>query len=112
MSLSIDARKITAVYALGEWHKVKEGTFEIDAYELMNAFDDKDRFVTFYELGSVYDERPRFEMSPPIPGSLGEHWRFRNVQGFHGCRWIDPVNCGHVSVSLMEIKGWKVGGPQ
>ena len=104
MSLSINPEKVTAVYALGQWHPVAKGSFDIDAYELSQHIDSKR--ITHYQLGSVYPETPG-EVTTGSPGTVGEHWRFKSPQGHDGCCWCCPKTGGLVAMSLLEIKAWR-----
>lgn len=107
MSLAIRTTQITAVYALGAWHQVQKGSFEIDAYELSEVIDSRKDKRNYYALGQIYPVKRKLEPLPRIPGSIGENWNFLSPQGCHGCQWVDPVTAELVSMSLLEIKAWK-----
>lgn len=107
MSLVIKTTQITAVYALGQWHSVWKGTFRIDAYELAEELSPTKDVMYFYQLGYVYPEIRRVEPLTRVPGSIGENWHFLSPQGSHGCQWVDSETSELVSMSLLEIKGWK-----
>ena len=66
MSLSIDTEQIGAVYALGEWHQVKKGSVDIDAYELLHyqsspaarkscEGDGRGDAIDYYAMGALYE---------------------------------------------------------
>ncbi len=105
MSLSINIDRVTAVYALGQWHPVKKGTFDIDAYEVVNALSE--RHQTIYLMGEMYPRNPRFDQPDPIPNSIGENWRFQSPQGYDGCGWVCPKTDMLVAMSILEIKAWR-----
>ena len=131
MSLSIDTRRICAVYALGQWHRVKVNTFGIDAYELMEieehcpfGNESDNRFLrdkvrdrdegynyprephtAYYTMGSLYEgAEPEFKCQP-----LGNAGRTRMLtpSGATGVCFQDPDTNEEVYFSLMEIKGFK-----
>lgn len=104
MSLSINPDRVIAVYALGQWHSVKKGSFDIDAYELSHAIDDKR--INHYQLGNVY-KKTTGETWCGQRGTIGEHWRFKSPQGWDGCFWICPDSNNYVAMSLLEIKAWR-----
>lgn len=93
MSLAINSDQIIAVYALGQWHPVEQGTFYTDAYELI---EDK----THFQLGELYHQSSSVEM-------FDDGHRFVTPSGMTGCSWQDPSSGDHVYVSILEVKGWK-----
>jgi hypothetical protein len=111
MSLSIRTDRIIGVYALGQWHSVLKGSFEIDAYELTEVFlggdEDNGWFRNIYLLGNAYKPFSCSKELPPpgSPGTLGEHWNFLNPNGAHGCQWIN-MNGEQISMCILEIKAW------
>ena len=82
MSLAITPDNITAVYAFGEWHQMKKGSFVIDAYEIVERY---------------YD--------PPQIMFLGTHYP-KEVKGFNGARWTTPEG-DKLSMALCEIKAYR-----
>ncbi len=106
MSLNILTDKVTAVFALGEWHPVVKGTFEIDAYQVEQDFGAN--FKDIYEMGQMYPEMPKTDV-PSEPGTIGEHWRFKSPQGCSGCVWRCPDSGQLVAMSILEIKAWRYG---
>ncbi len=105
MSLGINIDGVTAVFALGEWHPVKKGTFCIDAYEVANALSE--RHQTFYQMGETYPEIRLIRQPNLTPGSIGEHWTFKSPQGCDGCAWFCPKTDMLVAMSILEIKAWR-----
>ena len=87
MSIAINPSKIIAVYALGEWHVVKRGSFCVDAYEMVEHW---------FEPG---DDPPLYTYT------LGDY--YPGMPGYNGATWIDPVKGWRVSMSLAEIKAYQ-----
>lgn len=108
MSLEIRTDKIVSVFALGQWHKVKKGSFCIDAYELVDYPYglEHEGHQHWYILGEAY---PKFSVAynPRIPGSIGENWTTFNPSGSCGCQWIDEPTGETVSLCILEIKAWR-----
>jgi hypothetical protein len=110
MSLAIRAERIIGVYALGQWYSVLKGSFEIDAYELIDDLGGSEgdgKYQNIYQLGNTY---PPFSCGkelpgPGSPGTLGEHWHFLNPDGMHGCQWID-MNGEKITMCILEVKAW------
>ena len=105
MSLSINIDRVTAVFALGEWHPVKKGTFCIDAYEVVDVLSE--RHQTFYQMGEMYPEVPRTPALPSDPNKTGYHEFFKSPQGCDGCAWVCPKTDMLVAMSILEIKAWR-----
>lgn len=87
MSIEINPENIIAVYALGEWHAVKRGSFCVDAYEIV-------------EGGLVEGDEP-----PLYIHALGDY--YPDIPGYNGATWLDPINQWRVSMSLAEIKAYQ-----
>lgn len=130
MSLSIDTRRISAVFAFGQWLKVKPNTFCLDSFELWDIeedcpfgnehdnrsprdrdLDDRDGYhprqphTAYYEMGKLYEgAEPEFRSS-----MLGDTNRVRMLtpSGSTGVRFIDPDTDEEVFFSLMECKGFR-----
>jgi len=84
MSLEIDPAKISAVFALGQWHYVAPNSFGIDAYELVRPVS-SDRSETM-ALGDLYSEEKR--------AHLGACW--------------ETQQCGErMAMPLFEVKAYK-----
>lgn len=116
MSLAIDSRRISGVYALDQWFKVKINSFSLDDYELMDyyerqqfgeeytSYDGEFRRNTRYDwycLGKAY---PQIEQTVS-PGD--GYSREAHMSGFAGAQWTDAETGETVSMSLMEIKAWR-----
>jgi hypothetical protein len=92
MSLEIDSRYITGIYALGQWFSVKKGSVDVDAYEFTNWEEDPSgidppRFnchFTDYLMGDVLRKAPR----KPKCGSYRA-----DAPG----RWASPAGCDGIS---------------
>ena len=105
MSCNVNTDKVTAVFALGQWHPVVKGTFDIDSYEVIVETDERHRAI--YQMGQMYPEVPSAASVEPLPGSVGEFWRFKSPQGFDGCMWRCRKTMQIVAMSLLEIKAWR-----
>lgn len=113
MSLSIDSRCITAIYALGQWFEVEEDSVDVDAYEFINQEDEteyikKSKYEThktLYAMGSLYDESE----PPPLGGRFEgtDRFYYANPQGCHGITFIEKGTNNRVSFSLLEVKAFK-----
>ena len=84
MSLAICPEHVHAVYALGEWHKVEPGTFQIDAYEIVETNGSQE---WIYHLGDQYPS---------------------GMKAYNGATWR-PLGKEdiQISMSLCEIKAYK-----
>ena len=116
MSLSIDSRYITGIYALGQWFKVKKDSVDVDAFEFTNweeAFPaDADPFElhsTTFIMGSLYPDPERGEQC----GSFGPHSKghWANPGGHHGISFIDAASKERVSFSLKEVRAFRETRP-
>lgn len=118
MSLRIDSRYITGIYALGQWFKVKKDTVDVDAFEFTNWEElsphDGDTWNTQhhdYMMGSVY--KSSFDGQQVEPeykgGKYAEHSRgyWSTVTGSHGITFIDADTGERVSFSLMEVRAFR-----
>jgi hypothetical protein len=114
MSLSIDSRFITGIYALGQWFNVKPNSVGVDAYEFIDWQEsfgpDESTFDqpgTCFQMGDFYPE-PKNGC-----GSYGPHSRltFASPAGHHGITFIDAKTGDHVSFSLCEIRAFKERRP-
>ena len=86
MSIAINPNNVIAVYALGQWHAVEEGSFFVDAYEIVeDGFPMNEPGAHMYALGDYYPDMP----------------------GYNGACWRDPINGNNVSMSLAEIKAYQ-----
>ena len=114
MSLSIDSRCITAVFALNQWFEIEPDSFCVDAYELrfwngpaslVEALGDAIHSVD-YQMGSLYEkeepEYSRFNYGPNSPRGCSS-----TVQGSHGVCFIEKATGQRVSLSLMELRAFR-----
>jgi hypothetical protein len=115
MSLLIDSRFITGIYALDQWFKVVPDSVEVDAYEFINwddRFGDRpakwDDRGTTYQMGSSYPER-----EGPNCGTYGENSRlsWANPAGSSGITFTDADTGERVSFSLLEVKAFREKRP-
>jgi len=112
MSLNIDSRYITGIYALGQWFNVKPNSVDVDAYEFINWEDDLepgqrrdwDIQGTCYQMGSIYPDR-----EGPSCGMFGERSRlsWANPCGHHGITFLDADTGERVSFSLAEVRAFR-----
>ena len=111
MSLSIDSRFITGIYALGQWFDVKPDSVDVDAYEFVN-WDDRfgpeestfDQSGTSYQMGDLYPELRNG------CGDYGPHSRLRfasGASGHCGITFIDAKTGVRISFSLAEVRAFK-----
>ena len=129
MSLSIDTRRICAVYALDQWHKVKVNSFCTDAYELMEIEEDcpfgnewdnrnpsdfkrdkksgefhpREPHTKYFQMSALYDEVEynctTFDNSPRT--------RFLTPTPSTGVTFIDPDSDESVYFSIVDIKAFR-----
>ena len=130
MSLAIDTRRISGVFALNQWFEVSPNTFCLDAFELWDIeedcpfgneqdnrsqrdrdLDDRDGYhprqphTAYYEMGRLYEgAEPEFQAR-----MLGDTNRVRMLtpSGSTGVRFIDSTTDEEVFFSLMECKGFR-----
>lgn len=111
MSLSIDSRYITGVYALGQWFKVKPDTVDVDAFQFRNweeqsPHDGKAWTVqhTDYEMGALYPSKQNRK-----GGGYSEHSRgsWTTPCGCDGISFIDADTGERVSFSLVEVRAFR-----
>lgn len=112
MSLSIDTRRISGVYAFGQWFKVVPNSFAIDSYELLDRplehcpfGNENGAYTDCYTLGSLY-ERSQPEA---YRAAIGDNASFSMVapQGAHGICFIDAETDESVYFSLLECKAFR-----
>jgi hypothetical protein len=122
MSLSIDTRRISSVYALGQWFPVKLNTFFIDAYELKDieescpfgnesnnprslTDDPREPHATYYEMGGLYKkDEPEFNS---ITFSNSPRTKLTTIAGSQGVGFIDSSTGETVYFSIMEIRAFR-----
>lgn len=49
MSLVIDTRRVIRVLLADGWHDIKQGSFDLDAYEFMDGYDDYNQPVVIFK---------------------------------------------------------------
>lgn len=109
MSLNIDSRFITGIYALGQWFNVKPNSVGVDAYEFVD-WDERfeadesifDQPGTCYRMGDLYPERKK-------AANYGPHSRLSFVSpgGGDGITFVDAKTGDRVSFSLREVRAFK-----
>lgn len=118
MSLSIDSRYITGIYALGQWFKVKKDTVDVDAFELINWEEDSAHDANFwntphhdYSMGSIYKRLSADGqwVEPEHDGAKYPDCKgcWSNVTGYQGIAFIDADTGERVSFSLMEVRAFR-----
>ena len=86
MSIAIDHDSIVGVYAFGEWYEVDKGSFDVDAYELLDpASSTHSKY--WYALGKLFYPEEKHAMT--------------------GATWLTPGTHERVSMPLFEIKAYK-----
>ena len=112
MSLSIDSRYITGIYALGQWFKVVPNTIDVDAYEFCNWLDtepdehDWREQANIFMMGKIY---PDPETPGPPCGTFGENSRkyWSNPFGSDGVTFVEEGTGERVSFSLLEVRAFR-----
>ena len=122
MSLSIDSRCITGIYALGQWFKVKKDTVDVDAFEFINWEECSSRVAKYsdaysdarhhaYQMGSVYKRLSADGqwVEPEHDGAKHPDCKgcWSNVTGYQGIAFIDADTGERVSFSLMEVRAFR-----
>ena len=109
MSLCIDDRFITGLFAFGQWFNVKKGSVGIDAYEFRYWEENPepgegagDCHCTDYSMGAQY-------VAEYAGGAYGEHskGRWSNPSGHTGICFTDTDTNERVSFSLLEVKAFR-----
>ncbi len=113
MSLSIDTEHIVAVYALGEWHKVRRGSVDIDAFELTHYLsnrrdiDERGDAIDFYEMGALYSKtEPEYRSSWMNQGTGQRMHTMKTPSGAAGFCFITPSG-SRKAFSLVECKAFE-----
>jgi len=118
MSLSIDTETIVAVYALGEWHKVRRGSVGIDAFELHHyesspetrkscEGDGRGDPSTLYFMGSLYDKTEPERKSFWLNEGTGQRRQVaENPAGCDGFCFVTPSG-SRKAFSLVECKAFE-----
>jgi hypothetical protein len=111
MSIALDTRHITEIYALGQWFKVKKGTLCVDAYELRDYVgcignpEELKASFTDYLMGSVYNKNNQEQSCKSYgPNSAGV---CSTVSTFDGVVFIEEDTEKRVAFSLLEVKAFK-----
>ena len=106
MSLCIDDRYVTGIYALGQWFKVQQGSILIDAFEF-TSWDDLGEDLsrlrdphTNYQMGHCYSEVDQY-------ANNGYPSRIQVPTGMTGISFIDTDTGERVSFSLMEVRAFR-----
>ena len=115
MSLLIDNRFVTGIYAFNQWFKVKKNTVDVDAYEFISwddSFGDNEKPNSWddphavYQMGAVYDaDRPGLYKSAPYGGE--SRGSFVNPSGCTGITFIDADTNERISFSILEVKAFR-----
>lgn len=128
MSLSIDTRRISGVYALGQWFKLVPNSFCIDSYELLyineacpfgNESDnrplkekERDGFrhprqphTDYYAMGTIY-EKSQPDSSIHMLGDTNRI-AMHSPQGCDGVAFIDADTGESVYLSLLECRAFR-----
>lgn len=119
MSLNIDSRHITGIYALGQWFNVRPNTVDVDAYEFINWEEDLEpderpdawnSQATVYQMGGYVPEPSSLE---PTRGDYGPNSRktWAIPRGGDGIRFIDADTGERVSFSLVEVRAFRERRP-
>lgn len=127
MSLSIDTRCISGIYALGQWFAVEPGSLYLDAYELMDfpsawvpfgsehdirSAQDRERgdpphppHRIDYQMGEIYrDTQPEFRRHT---SAANPRWSQQSPAGAAGVRFKLPHTDEWVSFSLLEVRAFR-----
>jgi hypothetical protein len=122
MSLSIDTRRISAVYALGQWFNVKFNTFFIDAYELRDieescpfgnehsnpldlTCDSREPHTTYYQMGGIHKKSEPESQSFVFQNSPRS--KIVSLSSDQGVGFIDAKTKETVYFALMEIRAFR-----
>lgn len=112
MSLVIDDRLITGLFAFGRWFNVKQGSVGIDSYQFRywvenpDPDDEWNGVFTDYEMGAHYVAESAGE-------AYGEDYgqRWKNPTGQTGICFTDTDTNERVSFSLLEVKAFREKRP-
>lgn len=112
MSLSIDSRSITAVYALGQWFEIEPDSFGTDAFDLVCWMGDADDVAEYgedierdvYSMGALYTSNEPEYQSRRSPGSRAT---FLNPRGNVGVCFIEKSTGQRISLSIIEIRAFR-----
>ncbi|MCP9823903.1 hypothetical protein [Synechococcus sp. EJ6-Ellesmere] len=114
MSLDIDSRYITGLYALGQWFNVVADSVAVDAYEFID-WDERfgDRRREWDDRGTCYQMGSRYPVSDgPSCGNFensGLSWA--NPTGSTGITFEDADTGERVSLCLLEVKAFRERRP-
>lgn len=111
MSLSIDSRCITEIYALGQWFEIVPDSLDVDSFELVNWRSNAEVVKRVGEDEIGYE---LFSLGNLYPEGGGAVTRFPNTKiyytvpcGHHGITFIEKKSKQKVSFSLLEVKAFK-----
>ena len=97
----IQSEAITGLYAFNQWFEVKQGSLEVEVYELMVDVNDKRSIC--YLMGASYPEKdPNIISSPILPKRIHEC----NATGSIAITFIDAKSGNRISFSLVEVKAF------
>ena len=116
MSLRIDSRYITGIYALNQWFNVKKDTVDVDSFEFTNWEEESPHDAnnwntsrTDYMMGAIYDKNQlNFKKAAYSEGS-NAFWA--QPGSCHGICFIDADTNERVTFSLLEVKGFREQRP-
>jgi hypothetical protein len=112
MSLSIDSRLVSGVYAFGQWFECVVGSAVVDAYEFLyyeESFvvgeNDFDVPATVYIMADAYPDLPNDKGC----GSYGPHSRktYSSPYAAVGLQFKDKATGDLVSFPLLEVKAFR-----
>jgi len=118
MTLAIDTEKLVAVYAFGEWHKIKKGSVDLDAYQLMHyqsspearqrcEGDGKGHHIDWYDMGTLYEAtEPKFQSLWLNQGHDERMQRCMTPSGMTGFCFLTPSG-NRKAFSLVECKAFE-----
>ena len=109
MSLSIDDRFITGLFAFDQWFKVKKGSVCVDSYEFLYWEENPDPgegvydcYHISYQMGAHY--AAKHEVRTFDTKTKG---RWINPSGATGITFIDADTDERVSFALLEVKAFR-----
>ena len=109
MSLSIDDRHITGLFAFDQWFKVKKGSVCLDSYEFCYWEENPEPGEGIYDCEHTYFQMGAHYAAEYAGGAYGEHSKGRwiNPSGSTGICFTDADTNERISFALLEVKAFR-----
>ena len=108
MSLCIDDRFITGLFAFGQWFNVKKGSIGIDAYEFCYWEENPGPGEGIYDCSHIYYQMGAHYAAKHEVGAFDKtKGRWSKPSGNTGICFTDADTNERISFALLEVKAFR-----